>query len=102
MAFRRVQMSRQHPWRAEHPDAIRVDRSTRWGNPFSIKDEGGRPAAVAKYREALEAGTLPGVGKHEPVTVEEIRAGLAGHDLACWCSLDGPCHADYLLKIANT
>jgi len=102
MAFRRIQMSRQHPWRAEHPDAIRVDRSTRWGNPFSIKDEGGRPAAVAKYRAALDAGTLPGIGKHEPVTVEDIRAGLAGHDLACWCPLDGPCHADYLLKIANS
>ena len=102
MALRRIQMSRQHPWRPEHPDAIRVDRSTRWGNPFSIKDEGGRPAAVARYRAALDAGTLPGIGKHDPVTVEGIRANLAGHDLACWCPLDGPCHADHLLKIANS
>lgn len=22
-------------------------------------------------------------------------------NLACWCSKDGPCHADVLLKIAN-
>jgi len=89
-----VQMSRQHPWRADHPDAIRVDRSTRWGNPFSIKEYGGRATAMAAYREAFAAGTLP-------VTVEEVRAGLAGHDLACWCPLDGPCHADLLLEIAN-
>lgn len=29
--------------------------------------------------------------------VEELR----GHDLACWCSLDQPCHADTLLDLAN-
>jgi hypothetical protein len=26
---------------------------------------------------------------------------LAGKHLACWCPLDGPCHADALLQIAN-
>ena len=26
---------------------------------------------------------------------------LRGHDLACWCPLDLPCHADVLLEIAN-
>ena len=26
---------------------------------------------------------------------------LRGHDLACWCPLDVPCHADVLLKVAN-
>ena len=26
---------------------------------------------------------------------------LRGHDLACWCPLDGPCHADVLLELAN-
>lgn len=26
---------------------------------------------------------------------------LAGKDLACWCPLDQPCHADVLLEIAN-
>ena len=25
---------------------------------------------------------------------------LRGHDLACWCPLDQPCHADILLKLA--
>jgi hypothetical protein len=28
-------------------------------------------------------------------------AELRGRDLACWCPLDGPCHADVLLEIAN-
>lgn len=26
---------------------------------------------------------------------------LTGKDLACWCSLDAPCHADVLLELAN-
>lgn len=26
---------------------------------------------------------------------------LCGKDLACWCPLDQPCHADVLLEIAN-
>jgi hypothetical protein len=28
-------------------------------------------------------------------------AELKGRDLACWCPLDEPCHADVLLRIAN-
>jgi hypothetical protein len=32
---------------------------------------------------------------------EDIRASLRGLDLACWCPLDQPCHADVLLEIAN-
>lgn len=30
-----------------------------------------------------------------------IRTELRGKDLACWCPLDKPCHADVLLEIAN-
>lgn len=25
---------------------------------------------------------------------------LAGRDLACWCALGAPCHADVLLRVA--
>ena len=35
------------------------------------------------------------------VTVDDVRQELAGHDLACWCPLDQPCHADVLLELAN-
>lgn len=38
---------------------------------------------------------------HMYPSVEEIRAELAGKDLACWCPLYEPCHADVLLEIAN-
>src|SRR5450756_1357146 len=33
-APKRIQMSRQHPWRADNPDAVIVARPSRWGNPF--------------------------------------------------------------------
>lgn len=33
--------------------------------------------------------------------VEMIRSYLRGKDLACWCPLDCPCHADVLLELAN-
>ena len=32
---------------------------------------------------------------------EAIRSQLHGRNLACWCRLDRPCHADVLLEIAN-
>lgn len=36
-----------------------------------------------------------------PDAVRAAVAGLRGHDLACWCPLGQPCHADVLLEIAN-
>jgi hypothetical protein len=32
---------------------------------------------------------------------DQIVSDLAGKDLACWCPLDQPCHADVLLELAN-
>lgn len=40
-------------------------------------------------------------GRFLTVAVDDIRRELAGKDLACWCRLDQPCHADVLLEIAN-
>lgn len=33
--------------------------------------------------------------------LREDLAALRGKDLACWCPLDQPCHADVLLELAN-
>ena len=69
-----------------------VTRPTRWGNPHPLGL--GRAEAVRRYRDDLLAGRLA-------VTVDEVRAELAGRDLACWCPLGEPCHADVLLEVAN-
>jgi uncharacterized protein DUF4326 len=31
----------------------------------------------------------------------DVQQELRGKNLACWCPLDGPCHADVLLAVAN-
>jgi hypothetical protein len=54
----------------------------------------GRAEAVRRYREDLLAGRLA-------VTVGDVKRELRGRDLACYCPLDEPCHADVLLAIAN-
>ena len=46
-------------------------------------------------------GIAPRVTAGEPPTLDEIREHLRGHDLACWCNFDGPCHASVLLELAN-
>jgi hypothetical protein len=54
----------------------------------------GRAEAVRRYRDDLLAGRLR-------FTVDDIRRELRGRDLACYCPLDEPCHADVLLEFAN-
>lgn len=69
-----------------------VTRPTKWGNPHPLT--AGREETVRRYREDLLSGRLP-------VTGEDAKRELGGRDLACYCPLDQPCHADVLLSIAN-
>lgn len=73
-------------------EVVVVTRPTKWGNPYPLQL--GRAPAVRRYREDLLAGRLA-------VTVEDVKRELAGRDLACYCPLDQPCHADVLLAVAN-
>jgi hypothetical protein len=72
---------------------IVVSRPTKWGNPHPLAL--GRAEAVRRYREDLFAGRLR-------VTIEDAKRELRGRDLACYCPLDEPCHADVLLEVANS
>lgn len=72
---------------------IVVSRPTRWGNPHPLSL--GRPEAVRRYRDDLIGGRLR-------ITVDDAKRELRGHDLACYCPLDQPCHADVLIELANT
>jgi len=73
-------------------DVVVVTRPTKWGNPHPLSL--GRAEAVRRYRDDLLAGRLT-------VTVADVRRELRGRDLACYCPVDQPCHADVLLAIAN-
>ncbi len=108
---KRIQLRRTKGWRKPE-GAIVVARPSKWGNWYRITSEGGRwhvghasapqiesratkaeavALAVAWFREDWL------VASREPQILDELR----GHDLACWCPLDQPCHADVLLELAN-
>lgn len=129
----RIQRKRTAGWRMPE-GAIYVGRPSRWGNPIRITSERGRYSqmyrvhgspldltggpsycdmATARHFAAwlFECDLLNGRYPNYP-SLDEIRAELAGHDLACWCpprrvSPNGSlceinCHADVLLEIANS
>ena len=85
----RVQQKRLKGWRKPR-NTVCVSRPSKWGNPFSVV-EYGQAKSVAMYRSYL----LNGKGKKLPVQ------SLRGKNLACFCKLSEPCHADVLLEIAN-
>lgn len=106
---KRIQLRRTKGWRKPE-GAIVVARPSKWGNPFAIAEHG-RDGSVSAFRQMLARtssarhGWLTRGGYCHTFTTypsdEEIRTELAGHDLACWCPLDQPCHADVLLDLAN-
>ena len=105
---KRVQMTRQKPWRSNNPDAVVVSRPGPFGNPFMIKaaEEAGytRQGAVAAFEDWL-AGNPWACGSDTYEAQRQVILArlpeLRGKDLACWCPLDKACHADVLLKLAN-
>lgn len=86
----RIQRSRQHKMLSPNGlPIVYVGRPTKWGNPFKVGDGCSRQEAVDRFATTyLAAANL------------DLEA-LKGKNLACWCPLDQPCHADVLLKLAN-
>lgn len=114
----RIQLRRTKGWRLP-PGAVKVDRSTDYGNPFRVEQvlvpPGWKVVAPSGRVLALRASKADALA----VAVQEFRAfitsgqltaqrrriaareNLRGRDLACWCPIGQPCHADVLLEIAN-
>lgn len=114
---KRVQMTRRHPWRADNPDAVIVARPSRWGNPYRVirhTEPGCEGWAVVRDGWNLACfGDTHDTQAHHHAQQRAVDyferdvlprldlTPLRGRDLACWCPLDQPCHADVLLSIAN-
>lgn len=122
MSPQRIQRKRESGWRMPE-NAVYVGRPSKWGNPFRV----GKPipaeyrsyfagirlhdaplwrAGVVEDREHAVALWWSWVLGYVPFTQDEVRRGLAGKDLACWCPLPkngepDHCHAAALLSIAN-
>ena len=85
---------------------LRVDRATEWGNHHVITKEGPFSFAVDgrgdfASRELAQARAVELHAADCAKIAPRIRAHLAGRNLACWCAIGTPCHADTLLRIAN-
>jgi hypothetical protein len=100
----RVQLSRKKGWKMP-PNTVSVARPGRWGNPFKVGVDGDAKECIAKFVQQLlpyrHGGTMLEYGISE-ASLHAIEFDLSGKNLACWCPLDQPCHADVLLELANT
>lgn len=83
--------------------AVKVARPGKWGNPAKVGELGCTTAtsAVNAYRRWLTKGPASLLSFRDPPRITEIVEQLRGKNLACFCRLDQPCHADVLLQIAN-
>ena len=95
------------------PNTVKVDRTTQWGNPYVI----GEPVDLncarrwgfeLKHTDRQAVDRFDAVELFHSLLVFDdaargaIRRELAGKNLACWCPLGEPCHAEVLLRIANS
>jgi hypothetical protein len=107
----RIQRRRTTGWRMP-PNTVYVGRPSRYANPWAIRrtrlqwivqdtvrnwfpsnDRVARRFAVWRFRRWL----LTSAFARRRMRIDELR----GKNLACWCPLDRPCHADVLLELAN-
>ncbi len=100
----RVKLRRTKGWRMP-PNTVSVARPGRWGNPFTV---GCKPsefsADMPDYCETVvDAVELFRAYAETWISVTDGRwvGKLRGKNLACWCPLTDPCHADVLLELAN-
>lgn len=100
-------------------NTVCVTRGTKWGNPFKIGvyykyGKAGfmspcHPDSIALAKatgDHIYIATTEDAVFHYEKYIKGLLfppdfSELKGKNLACFCALDKPCHADVLLKIAN-
>lgn len=103
---KRIRLSRKKGWRMP-ANAVKVDRSTKWGNPFVVGRDGNAAQCVHLYRMLMAGNiclTRSPRGEDQIAAFNYAReniASLKGKNLACWCAASHWCHADVLLEMAN-
>lgn len=107
----RVRLSRAKGWRMP-PNTVKVDRTTKWGNPCIVGKHGTREQCVRYFSFAMQGSMVMGIRNPDGSWLSDSLSAyrkmlnrdkrhLRGKNLACWCPLDQPCHADVLLELAN-
>lgn len=104
----RMQRRRDRGWR-KPPNCMIVDRTSDFGNPFTIaqlmdigyKEPEARQTAIAEFRPWLRGSRTNWQSDEGDQRREKILARLPelrGMDLACPCAPGEQCHADVLLE----
>lgn len=111
----RIQLRRTKGWRMPE-NTVSVARPGKWGNPFTkenaiasgyANDTNWQAFVVECLRDWIGPSQSgrdwwcgPKSDARRRVFTEDI-GELRGKNLACWCRLNQPCHADVLLELAN-
>ena len=95
----RIQLRRTKGWKMP-ANTVKVDRTTKWGNPYTVDHHREASEAVKLYREWM-CGIAKGLDRWERDKLRDQLRELRGKNLACWCKPGAACHADVLLEIAN-
>lgn len=118
----RIQIKRTKGWRMP-AGAVKIDRSTRWGNQFKVDatpmrngdwmvfrcTDGNLAGPPVSFHPSRKAALAASVAHHREYLLRpeaellrrRIRTELVGQTLACWCRVGDPCHGDTLLELAN-
>jgi hypothetical protein len=116
----RIQRRRTAGWHMP-PNTVYVGRGTPFGSPFPVARGTSTSCGVSKtiwvvgtfdgpamwVRDSRDEAQRIAVDAYrawvfqQPEILEMIWRDLRGKNLACWCPLDRPCHADVLLELAN-
>ena len=91
----RPDLRRQWEQRGDGAGVVRIDRRTRWGNPFRITEGVSRAQATALFREDLWRRIRSG-----EVALQDL-AELHGKTLLCHCRPRLACHGDVLARAAR-
>lgn len=95
---KRIQRLRRKGWR-KPPNSFCVTRPGTFGNPFVVLPGEDRAVAVSLFRQWLK--NPKGVYEEQRWVILDRIHELRGKDLACYCPIGEPCHADVLLELAN-
>ena len=120
MSPKRVQRKRSKGWRMPE-NTLYVGRGSSWGNQYRVvpQHKSGPFDIYGYYGESREVfvGQSTGIESARGIARDRFRKWLEnqtemyldgyfrqlrGKNLACWCPIDQPCHADILLELANS
>lgn len=76
-------------------DAVTLFRNMLTGGPDPVS-----AALPETFHRVGRIGCRNAIRAHAAAIIHDSHE-LRGRDLACWCPLDAPCHAQVLLELAN-